>query len=226
VPVVRWANQIHESPPFITALREGFNCGWIEAELVKIAFDHVEPTGAWGVEVQDSPRRMVRWQAKHIQVHEDIYVPFIRTLAVLPYNTMIYYPKLKSNYFHHCWETWHHWNKFTTSFGAVCSTDVQMTWIPHAQRKPKQDKRMEYLKFFRPWSTDLIVSVDQTTPHRINQTTRHRKSCQRSNFNEWAQSTYLLVPIVDGIFYIVLFTHNTFYDLRIGGPLNVGGPWL
>ena len=66
-PVVRWANQIHESPSFITVLREGFNCGWIEAELVKIAFDHVKPTGAWGssgsfpaerakVEVQDSPR--------------------------------------------------------------------------------------------------------------------------------------------------------------------------
>ena len=30
--VVRWANQIHESPPFITVVREGFNCGWIEAE--------------------------------------------------------------------------------------------------------------------------------------------------------------------------------------------------
>jgi len=47
-----------------------------------------------------------------MKVHEDIYVAFIPTLAVavLPYknNTLIYYPKLKSNYFHHCWETWHH----------------------------------------------------------------------------------------------------------------------
>jgi len=25
-------------------LHEGFNCSWIEAELVKIASDHVEPT--------------------------------------------------------------------------------------------------------------------------------------------------------------------------------------
>ena len=70
--VVRRANQIHERPPFITVLREGFNCGWIEAELVKIASDHVNPAGAWGssgslpaerasVEVQD---RMVRWQCE------------------------------------------------------------------------------------------------------------------------------------------------------------------
>jgi len=36
-----------------------------------------------------------------MKVHEDIYVAYIPTLAVavLPYNTMIYYPKLKSNTF-------------------------------------------------------------------------------------------------------------------------------
>jgi len=33
-----------------------------------------------------------------MKVHEDIYVAYIPTLVVLPYNTMIYYPKLKSNY--------------------------------------------------------------------------------------------------------------------------------
>jgi len=38
-------------------------------------------------------------------------------------------------------------NKYTTSFGAVCRTDVQMTWISHAHQKAKQDKRMEYLNF-------------------------------------------------------------------------------
>jgi len=43
-----------------------------------------------------------------MKVHEDMYGVYIPTLAVLPYNTMIYYPKLKSNYFHHCWEIWHH----------------------------------------------------------------------------------------------------------------------
>jgi len=80
--VVRRANQIHESPPFITVLREGFNCGWNQAELVKIASDHVNPAGAWGssgslpaeqarFEVQDSPRRMVRWHAKHMSIPAD-----------------------------------------------------------------------------------------------------------------------------------------------------------
>jgi len=34
--------------------------------------------------------------------HEDIYVPYTQALAVLPYNTMIYYPKLKSVFFHYC----------------------------------------------------------------------------------------------------------------------------
>jgi len=38
-------------------------------------------------------------------------------------------------------------SKSTTSFGAVCRTDVQMTWIPHAHWKPKLDKRIEYLNF-------------------------------------------------------------------------------
>jgi len=37
-----------------------------------------------------------------MKVHEDIYVAYIPTLAVLPYGSMIYYPKLRYNYFHHC----------------------------------------------------------------------------------------------------------------------------
>ena len=37
-----------------------------------------------------------------MKVHYDIYVAHVTTLAVLPYNTMIYYSKLKCNYFHHC----------------------------------------------------------------------------------------------------------------------------
>jgi len=66
-----------------------------------------------------------------MKVREDIYVAYTPTLAVLPYNTMIYYPKLKSNNFHHCWETWHQRldrldTKFATSFGPVCRIDVQM----------------------------------------------------------------------------------------------------
>ena len=37
-----------------------------------------------------------------MKVHEDIYVAYIPTLGVLPYNSMIYYPELRANYFHHC----------------------------------------------------------------------------------------------------------------------------
>jgi len=76
---------------------------------------------------------------------------------------------------------------------------------------------------FRPWSTNLLVSVGQTTRQRINYL------CQRNNFNEWAQSAYLLVAIGGGIFYSVLsIVHKLhfFTDLGIGGPLNVGDPWL
>jgi len=43
-----------------------------------------------------------------MKVHEDIHVVYIPTLAVLLYNTTIYYPKLKANCFHRCWETRHH----------------------------------------------------------------------------------------------------------------------
>jgi len=37
-----------------------------------------------------------------MKIHEYIYVAYIPTLEVLPYNTMTYYPVLKSNYLHHC----------------------------------------------------------------------------------------------------------------------------
>jgi len=72
-----------------------------------------------------------------MKVHEDIYRAYIPILAVLPYNTMIYYPKKKSNYFHHCWETWHHLTSSQLPSGVVCWIDTQMTWIPHAHPKPK-----------------------------------------------------------------------------------------
>jgi len=35
-------------------------------------------------------------------------VAYVPTLAVLAYNTMIYYPKQKFNCSHHRSETWHH----------------------------------------------------------------------------------------------------------------------
>jgi len=53
-PSVRRALSQSDSrePAIYHVLREGFNCGWIEAELVKIAIDHVEPAGAWGARFQ------------------------------------------------------------------------------------------------------------------------------------------------------------------------------
>jgi len=74
-----------------------------------------------------------------MKVHEDIYVAYIPTLAVvvLPFNTMIQYSNLKSNYFHHSWEIWHHLTSSQLPLGLSVRTDVQMTWIPHAHQKPK-----------------------------------------------------------------------------------------
>jgi len=71
-----------------------------------------------------------------MKVHEDMYVAYILTVAVLLYNTMIYYLKLKSNYLPLLRDLTP-LNEFTTSSGAVCRTDIKMTWIPHAHRKPK-----------------------------------------------------------------------------------------
>ena len=51
----------------------------------------------------------------------------------------------------------------------------------------------------RKGKSTILVSVGQATRQK-NQVLL----CQRSNFNERAQSAYLLVPIGDGIFYSVL----------------------
>jgi len=53
-----------------------------------------------------------------MKVHEDIHVAYIPSLAVLPYDTMFYYPKLKSNYCHHCWETWPHFARLHSGLSA------------------------------------------------------------------------------------------------------------
>jgi len=48
---------------------------------------------------------------KNTQTHESTrgYMRRVYTcFGSPPYNTMVYYPKLKSNYVHHCWETWYH----------------------------------------------------------------------------------------------------------------------
>jgi len=69
----------------------------------------------------------------------------------------------------------------------------------------------------------LLESVGQTTRQTIN----YVLLCQRNNFNEWAQSAYLLVPIDDGIYYSVLCIVCILHfvtNLGVGGPLNVWDP--
>jgi len=75
--------------------------------------------------------------------------------------------------------------------------------------------------FFRPWSANLLVSVSQTSRQRINyfyvnktiSVSEHRAPTY------WFQLT--TASFIAYCSHITLFT-----DLRIGSPLNVGGPWL
>jgi len=80
-----------------------------------------------------------------MKVHEDIYVTYIPTLAVLPYNTMIYYPKLKSNCVHHCWGIWHH---LSSQLPSGLSAGPMFKWRGCRMRIWNQYKKpMEYLNF-------------------------------------------------------------------------------
>jgi len=73
-----------------------------------------------------------------MKVHEDIYVAFVPTLAVLPYNTMTYYLKLKSDYFHHCWETWHHLTNLQLPSGL--SAGPMLKWRGYRMRIGNQNQ--------------------------------------------------------------------------------------
>jgi len=92
-------------------------------------------------------------------------IGYIPTLAVFPYNTMIYYSRLKSNYLPLLRDLTP-LNKFPTSFGAVCRIDVLMTWICASETKISQADGIP--QFFRPCSTNLLVSVGQTTRQKID----------------------------------------------------------
>jgi len=74
-----------------------------------------------------------------MKVHEDIHMAYIPTLAVavLPYNTMVYYPKLKSNYFHLCWETWHHFRSSQLYSGL--SAGLMFKWRGYRVRSGNQN---------------------------------------------------------------------------------------
>ena len=133
------------------------------------------------------------------KLHEDTYVAYIPTLAVLPYKTMIhYYPKLKFNYFHHCWETWHHLTSSQFPPGLSAGPVFKdMDTSCASETKIRQADGIHW--FFRPWSTNLLVSVGQTKRQRIN----YFYVNEAISMSEHRQSAYLLVPIGDGIFYSV-----------------------
>jgi len=97
------------------------------------------------------------------------YLSQIFGLATLlvPYNTMIYYSKLKSNYFHHSWETWHHLTSSQLPSGL--SAWPMFKWRGCRMRIGNHNKTSGWnTLIFRPWSTNLLVSVGQTTSQRIN----------------------------------------------------------
>jgi len=109
--------------------------------------------------------------------------------------------------------------KFTTSCGAVCRTNVQMMWIPHVHRKPKYDKRTEYLHFL-----DLGVLTCYSVsarPHAKESTTfMSTKQCQWVSREDLLISSNWRWHLLQRIVHILHF----FTNLGIGSPLNVEGP--
>jgi len=80
---------------------------------------------------------------KNTQMHEGRRrytrgVGYIPTLAVLTYNTMIYYPKLNSNYFDHCWETWRHLTSSQLPSGLFATP--MLKWRGYRKRIVNQNK--------------------------------------------------------------------------------------
>ena len=144
-------------------------------------------------------------------------------VAVLPYNTMVCYSKLKSKYFHHCWETWHYLTSSQLPSGLPAGP--MLKWRGHRMRIGNRNKTSEWISLIFQTLEYLLISEcrpDHTPKNQL-------PLCQQTSFNEWAQSAYLLVPIDDDIFSNVLcIVHilHFFTNLGIGGPLNVGGPWL
>jgi len=157
-----------------------------------------------------------------MKAHEDIYVAYIPTLAVLPYNTVIYYPKIKSIYFHHCWETWHHLTSSQLPSGCLqdrCSNDVDTS----CASETRYDKRMEYLNFFTPWS-----AISECRPDHTPKKSTAFISTKQFHWVSTERLLITVVPLGDGIFYLQPIVHllHFFTDLGIGCPLNVGGSWL
>jgi len=89
-----------------------------------------------------------------MKIHEDIYVACIPTLVVLTYNFMIYYPKLRFNYFHHCWETRYHLTSSQLTSGL--SAGSMFKWCGYLMRIRNQNNTSE-------WNTLVFLDIGVLT---------------------------------------------------------------
>jgi len=130
----------------------------------------------------------------------------VPALVVLVYNTMIYHPKLKSTYFHHCWDAWHHLRIHNFLRGCLqgrCSNDVDTTCA--SETKIRQADGIP--QFFRPWCTNLLVTVGQTTHQRINYFYVDEAISMREHRTPTYQFQFAMVSLT---VYSVLFAYYTF----------------
>ena len=98
-----------------------------------------------------------------------------------------------------------------------------LKWRGYRMRIGNQNKTSGWnTLIFRPWSRLQLVDECRPAHKRKNQLLL----CQRNNFNEWAQSGYLLVPIGNGIFSSVLCVVHIlhFFRLRDWGLPKCWGP--
>ena len=72
-------------------------------------------------------------------------------------------------------------------------------------------------------TANLLVSVGQTTRQRIN----YFYVNEAISMIEYRAPTYWFqLAMVYFTAYCVFFTYYTFFDLGIGSPQDVGGPWV
>jgi len=62
----------------------------------------------------------------------------VSTPVVLTYNTMIFYTELKSTYFNHCWDTWHH--STSSLLPSVFSAGPMFKWRGYSMRIRNRNK--------------------------------------------------------------------------------------
>jgi len=126
---------------------------------------------------------------------------------------MIYHPKPKSTYFHHCWETWHHVTSSQLPSGCLqgrCSNDVDTAFTTETKIR-QADGILNFIDL----GVHLLVSVDQTTRQKINYFYVN-EAISKSHHRGPAYQFQL--AMVSFTAYCVLFAYYNFYESGIGGP--------